>query len=67
MNIVADPESLAELISDCASLPDSVRHPAPAAEPAGQPAVWRVDDACFAQVAGLDNYGSSPAADRPAG
>lgn len=58
MSVVADPENLAELISDCAELPASMRHPAPAAEAPGWPVDWHVDDVCFAQVAGLDDYGS---------
>ncbi len=60
MSVVADPETLAELISDCADLPDSVRYPTvPDQLPAwGLPVAWQVSDECFAQVDGLDDYGS---------
>jgi len=60
MSLVADPESLAELISDCADLPASLCHPTvPDRLPAwGLPAPWQVSDACYAQVDGLDDYGS---------
>lgn len=57
MSVVTDPESLAELISDCADLPDAVCGPTPTAQPPAWPTPWHVDDTCFAQVAGLDDYG----------
>jgi hypothetical protein len=52
----SEPESLAELIADCADIPSSLRTdrprvPAPrAAEP------WQVDATCAAQVNDLDEY-----------
>ncbi|MGH3761894.1 hypothetical protein [Actinophytocola sp.] len=53
---IAEPQTLAELIADCAAIPvppqpgDQAFHPLHCAEP------WQVDDACYAQVGELDEY-----------
>jgi hypothetical protein len=57
MGVIADAETMAELISDCAELPEAVRHPAAAVPAQHAPGEWRVDDECLAQVAGIDDYG----------
>lgn len=49
-----EPDTLAELIADCAFI-------AASPQPADQrlplaPGPWEVDDACYAQVCGLDEY-----------
>ncbi|WP_020657638.1 hypothetical protein [Amycolatopsis benzoatilytica] len=60
MNIATEPETIGELIADCAHLPSALRPEATAAEArlprprAARP--WSVDDACHAQVADLDAY-----------
>ncbi|WP_290060274.1 hypothetical protein [Amycolatopsis solani] len=55
MNAVTEPETLSELIADCALIPETLQ-----AESLPQPRVaakpWQVDDACHAQVAELDAY-----------
>ncbi len=51
-----DPESFAELIADCADIPDALRvgdHDLPGPRDAAR---WEVDEACFAQVSGLEEY-----------
>ena len=55
MNAVTEPETLSELIADCADIPDALRSDRP---PRPRPASrqWQVDDACQAQVAELDAY-----------
>ncbi|WP_179957071.1 hypothetical protein [Amycolatopsis anabasis] len=55
MTVAAEPETLGELIADCALIPQSLRAEAPVLPP---PAVrpWTVDEACHAQVADLDEY-----------
>ena len=64
------PESIAELVDDCAQLPDIVRYPAATAafEAAGYPSwgrpqQWLIDDSCVAQVVGIDDYGSRARSD----
>lgn len=63
MRVVAEPENLAELISDCAELPEvvlassAVTGVAVAAPDRRVPVAWHVDEVCFAQVDGLDGYG----------
>lgn len=53
---ITDRATLAELIADCAAIPvpsqpaDQPLPPPHAAEP------WQVDDACYAQVSGLEDY-----------
>ncbi|WP_370972293.1 hypothetical protein [Amycolatopsis sp. cg9] len=55
MNAVTEPETLSELIADCALIPENLQ-----AESLPQPRVaakpWQVDEACHAQVADLDAY-----------
>jgi len=58
MSPTADPETLAELISDCAELPDAVRRPAAAVPSQRGAGEWLISDACLAQVAGIEDYGS---------
>ncbi|WP_198047178.1 hypothetical protein [Kutzneria sp. 744] len=51
-----EPVSLDQLIDDCADIPGALRQrtrPLPAPR---RPAPWRVDEACAAQVSGLDDY-----------
>ncbi|HEY0637704.1 MAG TPA: hypothetical protein VGD67_08670 [Pseudonocardiaceae bacterium] len=64
MSALAEPETLADLISGCADLPAELR-PAEASElmapthwAAGDPPAWLIDDTCLARVAGMDDYGS---------
>ncbi|MDT8914401.1 hypothetical protein [Amycolatopsis sp. PS_44_ISF1] len=57
MNLTTEPETLGELIADCAHIPSALqprtgRRPWPRAD--AEP--WTVDDVCQAQVAGLDAY-----------
>ncbi|UOX85156.1 hypothetical protein MUY14_25515 [Amycolatopsis sp. FBCC-B4732] len=55
MNAVTEPETLSELIADCALIPETLqaeRLPLPRAT--AKP--WQVDEACHAQVAELDAY-----------
>ncbi len=49
-----DAADLADLIADCAAIPTQ---PPPAEQAAPFPAApWTVDDGCYAQVSGLDEY-----------
>ncbi|WP_211762541.1 hypothetical protein [Kutzneria sp. CA-103260] len=51
-----EPVSLDQLIDDCADIPGALKQrvlPLPAPRAA---APWRVDEACVAQVNGLDDY-----------
>ncbi|GAA1239060.1 hypothetical protein GCM10009676_24580 [Prauserella halophila] len=48
-----EPDSLDELISDCRDIP---RPHVPGQRPHSSARSWNVDDACHAQVAGLDAY-----------
>ncbi|MFI9382344.1 hypothetical protein [Kutzneria sp. NPDC052558] len=51
-----EPVSLDQLIDDCADIPGALVQlaaPLPAPRTA---APWRVDEACVAQVSGLDDY-----------
>ncbi|PRX48515.1 hypothetical protein B0I33_104332 [Prauserella shujinwangii] len=51
---MTEPETMAELIADCAGIP---RPQPPGPRTAREPAhPWRVDEACHAQVADLDEY-----------
>ena len=55
VNAVTEPETLSELIADCALIPatlqaESLELPRVTAKP------WQVDEACHAQVAELDAY-----------
>jgi hypothetical protein len=51
-----EPETLAELISDCADIPAGLRPERMVAVRPPRPETWTVDEACQAQVAGLDDY-----------
>jgi hypothetical protein len=53
---IAEPETLAELISDCADIPEGLRPRLTAAPRPPAPRTWTVDEACHSQVAGLDEY-----------
>ncbi|WP_168214129.1 hypothetical protein [Prauserella flavalba] len=53
MSTATEPETLAELIADCAEIP---RPEVPRHEQVPTAAPWTVDDACHAQVADLDEY-----------
>ena len=49
-------ETFAELIADCADIPDELRG-VPALLPGPrEAALWEVDEAAFAQVSGLEEY-----------
>ncbi|MBB3051948.1 hypothetical protein FHS23_002977 [Prauserella isguenensis] len=48
-----EPESLDDLIADCRDIP---RPQVPGQRPHPSARPWNVDDACHAQVAGLDAY-----------
>jgi hypothetical protein len=55
VNAVTEPETLSELIADCAFIPATLQAESlPTASVTAKP--WRVDDACHAQVAELDAY-----------
>ncbi|QWF78179.1 hypothetical protein [Amycolatopsis sp. CA-230715] len=55
MSIATEPETLGELIADCALIPSSLVTETPAVPPqAARP--WTVDDTCQAQVAEYDAY-----------
>jgi hypothetical protein len=56
VNTATEPETLAELISDCADIPADLREQRPSTPTPPAPRVWTVDDACHSQVAGLDEY-----------
>ncbi len=60
VNLATEPETLGDLIADCAHLPSTLQPEQPADQArlprprAARP--WTVDDACHAQVADLDAY-----------
>ncbi|WP_409466062.1 hypothetical protein [Amycolatopsis sp. GA6-003] len=58
MNLATEPETIGDLIADCAHLPSTLRPERPSEQDqlprAARP--WAVDDACHAQVADLDAY-----------
>ncbi|MGW7539381.1 hypothetical protein [Amycolatopsis sp. NPDC054798] len=60
MNLATEPETLGDLIADCADLPSALQPERPADQarlPLPRTArPWTVDDACHAQVADLDAY-----------
>lgn len=56
MDTTTEPETLAELISDCAEIPAGLREQRPVAPTPPAPRAWAVDDTCHSQVAGLDEY-----------
>lgn len=55
VSIATEPETMGELIADCADIPRSLRTEIPRARP-GAARTWAVDDDCHAQVAELDLY-----------
>ncbi|WP_200834549.1 hypothetical protein [Amycolatopsis alkalitolerans] len=56
MRTSTEPETLAELISDCAEIPAGLREQRPSAPTPPAPRGWTVDEACHSQVDGLDDY-----------
>ncbi|MEU0536871.1 hypothetical protein [Amycolatopsis tolypomycina] len=55
MNAVTEPETLSELIADCALIPATLQAESlPTAPVTAEP--WQVDDACHGLVAELDVY-----------
>ncbi|WP_194240128.1 hypothetical protein [Amycolatopsis sp. YIM 10] len=56
MSTTTEPETIGELIADCADLPEQLH--ACASTPAAPKAAprWTVDERCHAQVAELDAY-----------
>jgi hypothetical protein len=56
VNLTTEPETIDELIADCAEIPQDLRRePVPAPRSMSARA-WTVDEACHAQVADLDAY-----------
>jgi hypothetical protein len=55
VNAAPEPETLSELIADCAEIP-VVLQAAKTPLPRMAAPVWQVDDTCQAQVADLDAY-----------
>jgi hypothetical protein len=55
VSITTEPETMGELIADCADIPPSLHTEVPRARP-GAARTWAVDDDCHAQVAELDLY-----------
>ena len=51
-----EPDTFDELIADCADLPSSLRPARPRLPAPRAAAHWEVDDACLAQVNGLDEF-----------
>jgi hypothetical protein len=51
-----EPVSLDQLIDDCADIPGALRQLTRPLPTPRQAAPWRVDEACAAQVSGLDDY-----------
>jgi hypothetical protein len=60
VNVTTEPETLGELIADCAHIPSALQAEKLRAGslplPRETAAPWTVDDACHAQVADLDAY-----------
>jgi len=55
MSKTTDPDTMAELIADCASIPDSLQIDAPTVR-LPKPREWSVDEKCHAQVAEFSPY-----------
>jgi hypothetical protein len=53
---ITEPDSIAELIADCAQIPRSVRESPNTPPIPRRAAVWEVTETCRAQVADLDEY-----------
>lgn len=56
VNTVTEPETLRELISDCADIPGDLRSAPQAAPLPPAPRAWSVDEACHSRVADMDDY-----------
>ncbi|HWD06464.1 MAG TPA: hypothetical protein VG674_28895 [Amycolatopsis sp.] len=59
MSATAEPETIGELIADCAHIPAELRSERVAGDRPPHPRAprpWTVDEACHAQVADLDAY-----------
>ncbi|NIH87854.1 hypothetical protein [Amycolatopsis granulosa] len=56
MSTMTEPETIAELIDDCADIPADLRVARASLPRPPAPGNWAVDDACHAQVAGLEDY-----------
>ncbi|GAA4006539.1 hypothetical protein GCM10022247_30330 [Allokutzneria multivorans] len=52
-----EPSTIAELIKDCADLPDSLRSSSAVVPQQRAAAPWRVSEANTAQVREMDDYG----------
>jgi hypothetical protein len=55
VNAVTEPETLSELIADCALIPETLQADNVPPQRVTAPP-WQVDDVCHAQVAELDAY-----------
>jgi len=53
---ITDPETLDQLIADCADIPAALRPHDQVLPVPRLAAAWTVDDACFAQVRELEEY-----------
>jgi hypothetical protein len=51
-----EPESFAQLIADCADIPQALRDGGAALPGQREPAPWEVDEATFAQVSSLEEF-----------
>jgi len=51
-----EPETLAELIADCAEIPRTLRTCVQRLPEPRAPRPWQVDEVCLDQVKGLDEY-----------
>lgn len=56
MTTTGEPETLAELISDCAAIPEDLRPQRTGTPRPPAPGEWIVDEACHSRVTGLDEY-----------
>ncbi|GAB3571552.1 hypothetical protein GCM10027445_27020 [Amycolatopsis endophytica] len=56
MSTVTEPETIADLIDDCADFPTELRAAQASAPRPPAPRAWSVDDTCHAQVVGLEDY-----------
>ena len=54
--IPQEPDSLDDLIADCAEIPNTLRATHPALPQPRAAARWEVDDACLAQVIDLEEF-----------
>jgi hypothetical protein len=56
VSIATEPETLGELIADCAQIPRSLHTEQPLTRTVPVARSWEVDDRCHAQVAELEHY-----------